>query len=299
MAIARHSRIVVSVGLLLGAGGFVFFLMQQARPDTKDSVLVFAAPVANLFAGEERYITKELVIPENTYITSIVPSFSGATNLLHHADLFYTGADNLVCRGKTLQMYSTGSELNTIETFGPDRGIFLKKGERLLLYIHFANPSDGAKIVSGSFELALVGKGTMRHEVVPIMISVSDPCEKNVAVSTEYTIPGGVVHNEKTMERPYQLPRDATLVAWGGHLHEYGTSLSLSVNTTVISTLTPQKNPRPADPKSVYLKGQVFQPSVYLHAGDMIDLRAVYEKPQDSFISSAMGIGYLIVQFSK
>jgi hypothetical protein len=285
-------------GAILVIALFLFFLMRQTRQGAKDATLTFAVPVSNVFAGEERYVAKEIVIPDNTYITSITPSFSGASNLLHHADLFYTGADNMVCRGKNLQMYSTGSELNTIETLGPDRGIFLKKGERLLLYIHFANPNDGQKIASGSFQLSLVGSGGVRRAVVPVMLSVSHPCDKDVAVSTEYPIPGGVAHHEKNMERPYRFPKDAMLLAWGGHLHEYGTSLSLVHNNRTISTLTPQKNPHSADSKSVYLAGQVFQPAVRIRKGDEINLQAVYEKPEDLFITSAMGIGYLLVEFS-
>ncbi|OGZ44894.1 MAG: hypothetical protein A3C84_00835 [Candidatus Ryanbacteria bacterium RIFCSPHIGHO2_02_FULL_48_12] len=277
----------------------VFFATRQERQNAKDAALAFDVPVDNLFAGEERYVAREIVLPDDTYITSITPRFSGAGNLLHHADLFYTGADNLVCRGKKLQMYSTGSELNTIETLGPDRGIFLKKGERLLLYIHFANPNDGQKIASGSFRLSLVGSGSARRAVVPVMLSVSHPCDKDVAVSTEYPIPGGVAHHEKNMEQPYRFPRDVVLVAWGGHLHEYGVSLALMHNNKTISTLTPQKNPHLADPKSVYLAGQVFQAAVRIRKGDEINLQAVYEKPENLFITSAMGVGYLLVEFSK
>lgn len=90
------------------------------------------------------------------------------------------------------------------------------------------------------------------------------------------------------------------LVAWGGHLHTYGTSLSLLGNGIPISTLIPAKNARQdVSPESVYIESFTFTPPVRVQKGDRLDLKTVYDKPRDLFYSGAMGIGHLIFDFES
>lgn len=259
---------------------------------------MFEVPFENLFPGEERYLEKELTLPDDTFLVSFTPHLEGNPSLLHHADVVYKGEKNFYCPEEPLTLYSTGTELSILKTFGLDYGIFTRKGEEVKLLVHLANANK--KTESGKFVLKAVGKA-QKKQATPVPLSIADYCSKEfTTIPTEYSIPGGISHHEARMARPFIVPKDGNLLGWGGHLHTYGTSLALLKNERTVSILKPAVNPRKdVDTKeSVYLPGYFFSPPIRVKEGDILNLLAVYDKPQDLFFPGAMGIGFLSFDFN-
>lgn len=290
-----HSRLTAPFFLILfliGITSFLVFRITESGSVKHDFETVLTVPVKNLAPGEDRYETRGITIPRNTYLTSFNADMTGDSATLHHADIFSRRHMNFYCPKYPAYLAAFGAELKEVN-FPDPYGIQVKRGTRLELSIHFANGSKDP--AHGEFQLRIKGE-TKRKDITPVFLSIADYCDNPTA---GYLIPAGVSRHEYSMIRPFIMPAAARLIGWGGHLHTFGTSLSLLQNNKEVSTLTLGKNPRSGnDPTSVYLESRSFVETPLPFAkGDEINLMAAYEKPKDMFYPGAMAIGYLIFDF--
>jgi len=297
---------IIMIGLLAGIGGYIVYVLGVSDGDVpaKDIEMVLEFPFKNVFPGEERYFDKSIVITDATYIFSSYPQITGNPALIHHGIIMHSGAENRYCGADSPVMSTitaTGTELNEYNLEDTPYGVFLKKGDQLYMSVHISNPGD--KIESGMFKWTLRGSAN-RKPVGATYFGVVDFCkieQKKSGVPYEFVIPSGITRYEKTMERPYIIPEDGTLVAWGGHLHTYGISLTFIKNGKEMDTFFAEKNTRDSVDRvrSVYIPFRILDVPISLKKGDIIDMRAVYEKPVELFYPGAMANGYLFIDFES
>ncbi len=286
--------------MLYSTGTHTYFREELGKhmADLQDMVITMKSQT---FApGEETYSYEKFVVPEDVYLTGLVPEFEGNTRLFHYGQLLALGKKNAACPDFPLYLFAIGAEMKAMDGLLPGYGIPMKKGTQLLLGVHLAN-STGTT-TSGFLRLHLRATQEKQKPVEPVVLSIVDLCSEATSatdVSTEYLIPGGVAHDESHMQKPFVMPADARLLGFGGHVHTYGKELQLLKNGELVSRLMPGTNPiQEPDPTSVYLEHEVFlDRPVEFKKGDVVDMVAVYDKPRELFYKGAMGTGYLLFDF--
>jgi hypothetical protein len=279
---------VVLVGFVVMSKNRV--LQQEFRPEYFQHE--FSVRFADLLPGEDRYVHTTFSLPVDTFFTEFIPGMQGDTRLLHHGVLTYEVPDSYCSKKWHSILYTVGSEFATRSALPVPYGLPVRQGKAINLELHLAN--KGTTTEGGLFKLLVIGEKN-RRPAYQQGLGARDYCAEN---RDEFDIPAGVSHFERTMDRPFIMPRDGKLVAWRGHLHTYGTSLTLLRNGVEILKQLPTQNPNEAaGPDSVYLTGKIFSPPLEFKKGDVFDIRAVYDKPSELFYSGAMGNGILVIDF--
>lgn len=292
----NNQTLTLGLGLLLLIES-IFFLGEAFPLGEATGRMHISTGDVALASGQERYVMATMTVPSDGYVTSFYPRIESRTpGLLHHALLFYSGSKNPYCPDRPHFIYATGSELKIMyDSLGPDYGIFVRKGETFTLAVHMANATP--EVQHGTFSL-LLEKEENRKEVIPVPLSVVDYCTAPGELSDGiYTIAQGITSHTATMERPFVSPKNGAIIGVNGHLHTYGTSLTLSKNQSPFIALHPLRNPEGhVDAASVYLPGNYFPANpLMVKEGDAFTIQASYEKPADLHYEEAMGGAFLYI----
>ncbi|OGZ44896.1 MAG: hypothetical protein A3C84_00845 [Candidatus Ryanbacteria bacterium RIFCSPHIGHO2_02_FULL_48_12] len=266
-------------------------------PNSRDASFTIDVPYQNLLPGEDRYARQKITVPVDTYINSFAPEMQGLFTMLHHANIVDTSESDIYCPNFPRMLFATGNEIKIVDEIYPGYGVPVRKGAVLEAFVHFANTTT--RVESGILRLRFSGKAGLRP-TLPLFLTIGDYCISS-ELAGEYTIPAGIATSKTRMQRPVVLPRAGKLLMWGGHVHQYGTSLRLIKNGEVISTLLPFENPHrtEAATSSVYLRRVDFAKPLVFQAGDTIDMEAVYQKPENLFYTGAMGVAGLFFDFEE
>src|SRR3989344_496431 len=257
-----------------------------------------------LLPGEERYITKTAVVEKNGFITNIDPFIGTGENILHHAILFAEGERDAYyfCSGDQARkvLFTSGAELLGLH-FPAAYGMRVRKGQRLILEAHLAN-ADRKKISSGSGGVALkLAANAKPADTLHLVAGVpmEGPCRAGRDRLISYPIPKGVATYTAKLERPFVLAEPRTLIAWGGHMHAYGSSIALFSGDQRIGELQPQEASDKKTQAGMTIAWHDFMPPAYLDQNAPLQIKAVYEKPVELEIPEAMAIAYLIFAVEK
>jgi hypothetical protein len=257
-----------------------------------------------LLPGEERYITKTAVVEKNGFITNIDPFIGTGGNILHHSILFVEGERDsyYFCSGDQARkvLFTSGAELLGLQ-FPAAYGVPVRKGQRLTLEAHLANP-DRKKISRGSVGVALtVTANAKPADTLHLVAGVpmEGPCRAGRDRLISYPIPKGVATYTAKLERPFMLAEPRTLIAWGGHMHAYGSSITLFSGEERVSELRPDEVADKKTRAGMTIAWHDFVSPVYLDRNASLQIKAVYEKPLELEIPEAMAIVYLIFAVEK
>jgi len=165
------------------------------------------------------------------YVVEIVDS-SGRVlprELIHHVEMMEFERRALL--GPEIQrMVSVGKETPT-ELLPPGIGYPVRGGEPVGVNAMLVNPTDTAfRRVYTRVTLPYAREGGLTRPLD--IFSISTDVTGNVGRSSDYDVPPG----KSSVSHDFTIPISGTLLAVGGHLHDYGTRLLL-VNLTTGDTL--------------------------------------------------------------
>jgi hypothetical protein len=113
--------------------------------------------------------------------------------------------------------------------------------------------------------------------------------DENNCHSSDYAIPAG--HSDKVWNYKVPAAGAGEIVAIGGHLHDYGTHISLTDTTTgkLICNSKARYGQIPAYQKNIdYMSGCIGRPLTVIRTGDTLRLNSYYNSPVAE--NSVMGI---------
>lgn len=283
---------------------FAFFFLSSNEPssEVKEMHVLIESQIKTLLHGEEQYFSEEVIIPEDMFISEIIPVVKSGENILHHVILWYDGAsdDYYICpqEKSNLALFTSGAELISLSLPSP-YGFFLEKGKKLSMEVHLAN--EKGKMVQTALAVNLSG----RKEGKPVKplhivagVVAKGPCQGGNARLLWYDIPQGITSHVASLAQEFIMQRTGKLVYWSGHIHDYGESIELSRNNDVVDTLYPKDDPGVIHKNGIYVGGKHFSSPLVFNKGDALNIKALYRKPSDIGIKGAMGIGYLVFDYS-
>ncbi len=209
-------------------------------------------------------------------------------SMLHHVVLFNSSARDTVCSRWPQRFFASGNERTTF-VLPRGYGYAVNASDRWRLITHLMNMSDAAKDLTIRMTFYYVRGASTLQPVTPFWFDIAS------CGNSEYTTPAGL-HTEM---RDFKVPPalDGKVVAIGGHLHDYGRSITLA-DMTSRKTICTGKAGFDNDPAYMghidSVSGCADRRGVgRLHAGDRVRLASTYDAPEK--IEGVMGImvGYV------
>jgi hypothetical protein len=199
----------------------------RGAPESAIQDMVFELPPIDLPAGSGHVLTVPAyqTVPVGGWFHGFdVEVVDAAGNplpaeLLHHAQILMPGKRELL-NPEMLRLVGAGSETGA-HSLPPQAGVRVEQGDTLLLTSMLTNPTgqnyEGVRV---RVHFKFTGAGPWRDplSVHPFFAHVTPPLE-----NTSYDLPPG--ESERTLELEFPIP--GKILALGGHLHEYGVSLSI------------------------------------------------------------------------
>jgi hypothetical protein len=220
------------------------------------------------------------------YVVELVDS-SGRVlprSLIHHVEMMEFERRSLL--GPEIQrMVSVGKETPT-ELLPPGIGYPIRQGEPIGINAMLDNPTDAAyRRVYTRVTLPYAAAGGAAHPLD--IFSIHTDVTGNVGRSSDYDVPPGT----SSVSHDFTIPISGTLLAVGGHLHDYGTRLLL-VNLTTGDTLYDALTTRDAQGRITAMPmGELWRRGGYrVGGGQRFRLTAFYDNPTGRTIPrGAMG----------
>lgn len=201
-------------------------LASRGAPDSAIQDMVFELPPIDLPTGAMLETTPAYqTVPVGGWFHGFdveVVDASGNTlpaELLHHAQILMPGKRELL-NPEMLRLVGAGSETGA-HSLPPQAGVRVEQGDSLLLTSMLTNPTgEDYQGVRVRVHFKFTGAGPWRDplSVHPFFTHVTPPLEE-----TSYDLPAG--KSEQALD--LEFPVAGKILALGGHLHEYGVSLSL------------------------------------------------------------------------
>lgn len=210
--------------------------------------------------------------------------------VLHHVGFWNEGRSDFLCPNKQEHIFGAGGEMNQWPPL-PGLGYPVKKGDRIRVNAMFHNPTDhtfSAAYLEVRVKYHRKGEGQPLRSVYPAWFDV-----KKCGVSSYGLSPGA---NHRSAR--FRLRHSGRLVGVGGHMHDYGTWLSLkdAAGDQELARLNAQLDAS-GQITSVPIIDFMQRGGLALKAGQEIEVAARYDNPTGKEINNgAMGIvvGYFL-----
>ena len=225
------------------------------------------------------------------YIVGIVPNFvypdgkvanynTGA--MMHHIVLFDDSARDVSCPSWPQRIMASGNERTDI-TLPRGYGYYVGAGERWTLLAELMNMSMRTQHVEPQLTYYWVPASQHLHPVTPLWL------DENECGNSLYSIPKGSSDSFWHYTVPASIA--GPIVSIGGHVHDYGTHISLTDTTThtLICDSRAGYGMNMAYMKNIEsMSGCTGTPVATIHAGDVLSLNSFYTSPIAE--SDVMGI---------
>jgi hypothetical protein len=216
------------------------------------------------------------------YIVGIVPNFvypdgrvanynTGA--MMHHIVLFDDSADDVSCPSWPQRIMASGNERTDV-TFPRGYGYYVGTGERWSLLAELMSMSMRTQHVAPQLTYYWVPASRHLHPVTPLWL------DENECGNSLYSIPKG---SSDTVWH-YTVPASIAgpIVSIGGHVHDYGTHISLTDTSThtLICDSRAGYGMNMAYMKNIEsMSGCTGTPVATIHTGDVLSLNSFYTSP--------------------
>ena len=166
-----------------------------------------------------------LEIPFDGWITAYHPSLVSADGkpvpgrLLHHVAFWNTNRADFLCPNKDEHIFGAGGEMNDWPTL-PGFGYRVHKGDRIRITTMFHNPTSTSypeAFLQVKMEYAPATTGL--RSVYPAWFDAKECGDSDFLLNANGTVQKGT----------FNLKYSGRLLGVGGHMHDYGTQLMLSV----------------------------------------------------------------------
>ncbi len=227
----------------------------------------------------------------NCYLVAIVPDFvypdgkvaNYDTNvMMHHIVLFNDSARDATCPRWPQRVMASGNERTDI-VFPRGYGYYVSGDEHWSMLAELMNMSMHAQKVEPQLTYYWVPASAHLQALTPMWL------DENECGNSEYAIPKGRSDTVWHYTVPASLA--GRIVAIAGHVHDYGTHISLTDTTDhrLVCNSVAGYGVNPAYMKNIdAMSGCTGTPLARIHAGDVLSLRSFYNSPIAE--SDVMGI---------
>lgn len=227
-------------------------------------------------------------IPQDGWLIGFLPELVGApAYTLHHADYVNLSTPSEACPSLPNMFYSFGVERREGSALPSGYGYPVKAGDQIGYSVMFHNPdSQTYDQVSANLKLLYLpaGAGPLTS-VYPMYLDVTGPCQRG-----DFRVPAHQSFT-KTMPSSYQFTRKSQIIAYGGHLHQFGQKLTVSLNDQELTAFTPIFD----IDRRVFRIPVQFPESLHIRSGDTMRLEVSYANPTDN---DADGMGKLLIYYT-
>jgi len=239
-------------------------------------------------------------VPFDGWLVAYVPSLLDAdgndigAKLLHHVAFYNTARSDFLCAEKEEHIFGAGGELNRWPPL-PGFGYAVHRGDRIRISTMVHNPTDtpypqaylAVQINYVTAESIQPGVAQPRN-VYPAWFDVMECGESG------YDLKAG----ESVKTGQFQMQQSGLLLGLGGHLHDYGQSLTVTDSTRkqLIARLDAELDPKGAI-LSMPVDTFISRGGYRLAAGDKVQVSARYVNSSGKTLpAGAMGIavGYFL-----
>jgi len=223
------------------------------------------------------------MVPNLVYPNGKIANYNTGA-VLHHFVLFNRSVPDLVCPGPfwTQRVFASGNE-RTAMALPAGYGYPVAATDNWRMLVELMNMSMQSQNVQVQITYYTMPTSAHLTPVTPLWL------DENECGDSEYTIPVG----ESDEVWNYKVPAKAAgdIVAIGGHVHDYGTHISLIDTTshTLICNSKAGYGQIAAYEKNIdYMSGCTGDPLAVIHTGDNLRLDSYYNSPISE--NNVMGI---------
>lgn len=244
-----------------------------------------------------KVLTGVVSFPEDGWVIGFVPEVIGAPHqVLHHMDLFNTSSLSRFCRdsdyagnvGQGDVMFASGKEL-TKAVMPLGYGYAVDKGDDINYYVMYHNETpvarNGVTMRVTLWYLPQIDADLL--SVYPLYLDVLGSCD----AGDYYVSPGE--ERVDTMKVGHIVQEDGKVVLMGGHLHDFGKALEVTLNGNSIHRFIPDR-----DASSRMLSISPVVPlDFFVSVGDVLGLESLYHNTSPNSID-AMAQALLYISLS-
>jgi hypothetical protein len=221
------------------------------------------------------------IVPNLVYANGKTANYNTGA-MLHHFVMFNRSTHDLTCPTWPQRIFASGNE-RTDMVLPAGYGYHVAATDKWNMLVELMNMSMRTQNVQVQVTYYYLPASANVRPVAPMWL------DENNCGNSEYAIPAG--HSNKVWN--YTVPATAAgdIVAIGGHVHDYGTHISLTDTTTgkLICNSRAAYGQIPAYEKNIdYISGCTGSPLAVIRTGDMLQLDSYYNSPAAE--NNVMGI---------
>jgi hypothetical protein len=221
------------------------------------------------------------IVPNLVYPNGKTANYNTGA-MLHHFVMFNGAARDVTCPNWPQRIFASGNE-RTGMVLPAGYGYRIAPGDYWNMLVELMNMSMRTQNVQVQVTYYYLPASANVRALTPMWL------DENNCGNSDYAIPAG--HSDKVWN--YKVPATGAgdIVAIGGHLHDYGTHISLTDTTTgkLICDSKAAYGQIPAYEKNIdYMSGCIGGPLAVIRTGDMLRLNSYYNSPAAN--NDVMGI---------
>jgi hypothetical protein len=221
------------------------------------------------------------IVPNLVYPNGKTANYNTGA-MLHHFVMFNSSTHDLTCPNWPQRIFASGNERSDM-VLPAGYGYRVAATDNWNMLVELMNMSMRTQNVQVQVTYYYLPASANVRPVTPMWL------DENNCRNSDYAIPAG--HSNTVWN--YKVPATGAgdIVAIGGHLHDYGTHISLTDTTTgkLICNSRAAYGQIPAYEKNIdYVSGCIGSPLAVIRAGDMLRLNSYYNSPKAE--NNVMGI---------
>jgi hypothetical protein len=221
------------------------------------------------------------IVPNLVYPNGKTANYNTGA-MLHHFVMFNSSTRDVTCPNWPQRIFASGNERSDM-VLPAGYGYRVAAADNWNMLVELMNMSMKTQNVQVQVTYYYLPASANVRPVTPLWL------DENNCGNSDYAIPAG--HSDKVWN--YKVPATGAgdIVAIGGHLHDYGTHISLTDTTTGrrICNSKAAYGQIPAYMKNIdYMSGCIGSPLAVIRTGDTLRLDSYYNSPKAE--NSVMGI---------
>jgi hypothetical protein len=221
------------------------------------------------------------IVPNLVYPNGKTANYNTGA-MLHHFVMFNSSTHDLTCPNWPQRIFASGNERSDM-VLPAGYGYRVAATDNWNMLVELMNMSMRTQNVQVQVTYYYLPASANVRPVTPMWL------DENNCRNSDYAIPAG--HSNTVWN--YKVPATGAgdIVAIGGHVHDYGTHISLTDTTTgkLICNSRAAYGQIPAYEKNIdYVSGCTGSPLAVIRTGDMLRLNSYYNSPKAE--NNVMGI---------